>query len=111
MDILRSLGDRVRTLRRAAGLTQEKLAEKASISAYYMGEIERGQASPSLSAINDIAKALGVKVRDLFYFPGEDETQEEIVKEIVEILESGDVSTIEDLILIRDVVKRVAGVR
>ena len=109
MDICRSLGKRIRTLRKSTGLTQEKVAEKASISAYYFGEIERGQASPSLSAIHDIAKALGVKARDLFYFPDEDETQEEIVREIVEMLESGDVSDIEDLILIRNMVKRVAG--
>ena len=37
------LGVRIRTLRKAAGLTQEQLAEIADISVNFMGYVERGQ--------------------------------------------------------------------
>ena len=46
-------------------MTQEKLAEKADLHPVYVGEIERGEQSASVEALLRIAKALGVKLRDL----------------------------------------------
>jgi len=46
-------------------LSQEKLAEKADLSYKYLGEVERGQVNISLDSLTRIAKALGVRVRDL----------------------------------------------
>jgi transcriptional regulator with XRE-family HTH domain len=46
-------------------LTQESLAEKADLSTVFVSRIERGIESPSLDNLVKIAKALGVKVRDL----------------------------------------------
>lgn len=105
-DIQKSLGERIRTFRKIANLTQEKVAEKASISAYYIGQIERGEASPSLSAIQDIANALDVRVRDLFRFPSEEGTSEEIIDEIVALLRTRDWS-IEKLVAIRNLLEIV----
>ena len=107
-DVLKNLGERIRTFRKAANLTRARLAEKAAISVYYVGEIERGEASPSLSTIQDIAKALGVKIRELFYFPSEQETPKEIVEEIVMRLQAEGFSDVEGLMLIREMVKRIA---
>ncbi|MBU0569021.1 helix-turn-helix domain-containing protein, partial [bacterium] len=48
MDKLRKLfGDRLRTLRKARGLSQEALAEKADTHFTYIGVIERGEQSPT----------------------------------------------------------------
>lgn len=107
-DLLHNLGERIRTFRKAAGLTREKLAEAAAISTYYVGAIERGEASPSLSVVQDIAQSLQMSVRDLFDFPSEQGTPQEIVGEIVNQLREGEISNVEDLILLRDVVKRIA---
>jgi transcriptional regulator with XRE-family HTH domain len=62
---LKILGERIRSCRRAAGLSQEKLAEKAELHPVYIGKIERGEQWISLHALLRIAKALGVRLRDL----------------------------------------------
>jgi transcriptional regulator with XRE-family HTH domain len=61
----RLLGEAVRGKRREAGLTQEKLAEKAELSAIFIRRIERGKESPSMDNLFKIARALGVRVKDL----------------------------------------------
>ncbi len=55
----------MRIYRKQAGLTQEKLAEKADLHHNFIGEVERGNMEVSLSSLIKIAKALGVHVRDL----------------------------------------------
>lgn len=54
------LGKRIREARIKVKLTQEQLSEKAGITLYYLGEIERGVKSPSLKIFVSIAEALGV---------------------------------------------------
>jgi transcriptional regulator with XRE-family HTH domain len=46
-------------------MSQEKLAEKADLHHNYIGELERGEKAASIDTLVKIAKALGVKVRDL----------------------------------------------
>lgn len=60
------LGERIRELRKSAGITQEELGEKAELSYKFIGELERGQVNVSLDSIARIAEALGVKIGDLF---------------------------------------------
>ena len=49
-------GKRVRTLRRQQKLTQEELAEQLSISASFMGHLERGSRIPSVETIVRLCK-------------------------------------------------------
>lgn len=46
-------------------MTQEELAEKADLHPVYVGELERGEEAVSVAALVRIAKALGIRVRDL----------------------------------------------
>ena len=46
-------------------MTQEELAERAGLSARYVGAIERGDVSASVTVLGQIAEALGVEPRDL----------------------------------------------
>jgi transcriptional regulator with XRE-family HTH domain len=62
---LKVLGNTIRTFRDQAGLSQEKLAEKAGLHPVYLGKIERGEQWISLHALLRVAEALGVRVRDL----------------------------------------------
>ena len=62
---LKILGATLRQCRKQAGLSQETLAEKAGLHPVYFGKIERGEQWISLHALLRIAKALGVRVRDL----------------------------------------------
>ena len=54
-------GMRLRELRLAQDISQEKLAEKAGLHRNYVGTLERGKQSPSLDAICRLAFALDVK--------------------------------------------------
>lgn len=56
----KSFGSRVKETRKSLKLTQEELAEKADIGVVYLGEIERGLKSPSITVFTKIAKALDV---------------------------------------------------
>jgi transcriptional regulator with XRE-family HTH domain len=62
---LKILGDSIRKHRDQIGMSQEKLAEKADLHPVYIGKVERGEQWISLHALLRIAKALGVRVRDL----------------------------------------------
>ncbi len=46
-------------------MTQEELAERAGLSARYVGAIERGDVSASVTVLGQIAEALGVEPGDL----------------------------------------------
>jgi len=54
------LGDRVRNLRSARGLSQESLADLAGFHRTYLGGVERGERNPGLLNIVAVARALGV---------------------------------------------------
>lgn len=62
------LGKKIQKLRKEAELTQEEFAEKLNISRTHIGHIERGRKSPSIKLMEKIAKALRVKVKDIFPF-------------------------------------------
>ena len=62
------LGKRIKKYRKISGLTQEQLAEKVRLSTKYIQFIEVGTRKPSLKTIYRIAKALDVKVSELFPF-------------------------------------------
>jgi len=62
---LRELGERVRELRVAAGLSTAELARAAGMSRRYATEVEAGRANPSLTKLHDLALALDVGVPQL----------------------------------------------
>ncbi|MBK5914811.1 helix-turn-helix domain-containing protein [Rhodocyclus purpureus] len=55
----------VRQLRKARGWSQEQLAGEADLNRSYVGEIERGIASPSLCTAAKIAQAFGLNLSAL----------------------------------------------
>lgn len=59
------LGETLRRLRKERGLSQEALAEAASVTADYLGFIERGENVPTLTVLLKLARALGVDAGDL----------------------------------------------
>jgi transcriptional regulator with XRE-family HTH domain len=62
---LKILGESIRTYRKRAKMSQEKLAEKADLHPVYIGKIERGEQWISLHALLRISTALGVRARDI----------------------------------------------
>ncbi|KKP55727.1 MAG: DNA-binding protein [Microgenomates group bacterium GW2011_GWD1_33_9] len=64
----KKLGKSVRKYRKRAGLKQNQLAEMINLSDKYIQLIEAGERKPSLKTIYKIAKALNVKVNEIFPF-------------------------------------------
>ncbi len=56
-------------------MTQQELAEKASVSRQTVIAIEAGKYSPSLELAFRIAEAFGVKIGEVFDYKGENETE------------------------------------
>ncbi|MFP1919313.1 helix-turn-helix domain-containing protein [Lonsdalea quercina] len=59
-------GQRVKTLRLQAGLSQEAFADKCGLDRTYISGIERGVRNPTLEVIGVIADGLDIKMKDLF---------------------------------------------
>lgn len=52
------IGGRIKTKRKAAGKTQEQLAEKLSVSVGYVSQLERGVTKISLDTLSEICAIL-----------------------------------------------------
>lgn len=64
------LGKAIRDARMAKNLSQEKLAELASLSKNYIGNVERGEYDVTVSALHRIAKGVGQRGADLLATAG-----------------------------------------
>ena len=85
--IVEEFGSKVRELRKNQDLSQEKLAEKASLHYTYIGAVERGEKNISLQNIEKIAHGLGVDIAKLFTFIGQTK-KNHLFREIVNLLSS-----------------------
>lgn len=67
-DLYRVIGANIKNYREQAKLTQVQLAEQAKISISYLSKIEASgcDKSLSISALNQIANALGVEISEFF---------------------------------------------
>ena len=64
--VKKRFGARLRELRKARKMSQEKVALASDLDRSYLGRIERGEINVSLVNIQRIAGALGVEAGDLF---------------------------------------------
>lgn len=65
MDLKEIMAINIRRLRYDKKLTQEELADRSGLSARYVGSIERGAVSASVSILGKVAAALDVDPCDL----------------------------------------------
>lgn len=56
MDLKRVMAANLRRIRNAKDLTQEELADRAGVSARYLGAIERAQVSASVTILGRLAE-------------------------------------------------------
>jgi transcriptional regulator with XRE-family HTH domain len=61
-----SVGDFIKTQRELANLSLRQLAEMASISNPYLGQIERGIYKPSADVLKNIASALRISAESMY---------------------------------------------
>lgn len=65
-EALERFGARMKSLRAAAGLSQEQVGLECDLSQTYISEVEAGKRNVSLLNIRRIAKVLGVTLSQLF---------------------------------------------
>jgi XRE family transcriptional regulator, regulator of sulfur utilization len=64
--IRKKIGANIRACRETAGLTQEKLAEKADLHPVYISLVENGYKAVSVEALWKISKGLRVPIAAFF---------------------------------------------
>ncbi|MRG86883.1 helix-turn-helix domain-containing protein [Salinibacillus xinjiangensis] len=81
------IGDRIRLLRKKAGLSQEELGHRAGLHPTYIGQLERGEKNATLESIDKVANALRVSLDAIVGFTDTKITaQNETLIEIIQYL-------------------------
>lgn len=68
------LGSKIRSRRRQLGLTLDAVAQTADLSKPFLSQVERDKASPSITSLAKIARALGVSIQYFLTAPLETDT-------------------------------------
>lgn len=97
-------------LRKQRGITQAQLAELVNLSTNFIGYIERGVQSPSISTLEKIAEILRVDIGMLFFnhdrlLPKPDK-KEKIINKIISRIRNME---IDDLKLLLKLIRRFSG--
>jgi transcriptional regulator with XRE-family HTH domain len=79
-------GNRVRSIREAAGLSREVAAERAETGANYLGEVERGEKFPTLEMLERIAAALEVSPSALFEYEAQEIDNQILVSKLQRLI-------------------------
>lgn len=84
-DIGKLVGERVRHYRRQRKMSQEELGYRASLHTSYIGEIERGEKSPTLESLSKLSLALDISLSELFDHlqPVQPSQEAQIIKGII----------------------------
>ena len=77
-----NLANTIRSLRLRSGLSQRQLAARMSVPRTYVSKIENEKATPTLSSLERLARALEVGVPDLL--TGGERNRQEEVRELME---------------------------
>jgi len=85
------IGEEIRKLREAKGLSQEEIEQRAGLLKCYVSRVENGHTVPSLETLERFAAALEVPLYQLFYAGSESPPLPDLTKrQIVEYLASDD---------------------
>jgi transcriptional regulator with XRE-family HTH domain len=68
IEVRKKFGKNLKRIRLKQGLTQEALADKASLHFTYVGQAERGLRNVTLDTLHKLSKALNIKGGDLLPF-------------------------------------------
>ena len=77
-------GTRIRYFRQLRGLSQEQLALEAGINPAFLGHLERGLKSPTITTLDKLVKALNITFEELFAEkpPAPDPAREDAMKRL-----------------------------
>lgn len=93
MNVKELIGKRIQELRKARGLSQEKIAERADISPTYLSRIECGRENPTLDMLIKLSKALEVEMWEMLDF-GHVASHKELKESIQSLIKTSDEPTL-----------------
>lgn len=101
-DYQKIIGERIRTYRKATGMSQNDLAQKVGMHYAYIGQVERGEKNMTIKTLCKISEALGVLPERLISGVGgtaeeENEKAESLSEEIVRIIRTHTDEMLEEL--------------
>lgn len=64
--VYEALGKKVASARKSKNISQEELATRSGIDRSHIGFIEQGRRRPTVGTLYKLAKALDIKLEDLF---------------------------------------------
>jgi transcriptional regulator with XRE-family HTH domain len=71
-NIKKEMGQRIRSIRKKQGMTQENMATRCGLHWTYIGGLERGERNPTLTTMKRIAEGLKVDIHALLGRVGRD---------------------------------------
>jgi transcriptional regulator with XRE-family HTH domain len=87
--VIKIIGTKIRIVRKAKKISQEKLAELSGLHPTYISNIECGKVNPSVYTIYLIAYALKIPCEELFKFPvSHSHIESKIESKIAEVMDS-----------------------
>jgi len=79
-------GQRIKSLRKTRGYTQEQLAEIIDINPKYLSSVERGEENPTLDLFLRLARGLKVDLYEIFQFEHESEQPRRLRKRLESLI-------------------------
>ncbi|MFB9274059.1 helix-turn-helix domain-containing protein [Cohnella cellulosilytica] len=108
-DILKLVGQRIRSLRKERGLSQDQLGEKGGFHYSYIGQVERGEKNVSLLNLAKISEALEVSLSQLFTYIDGEEKRTDSERDLQEILSALRYQKPDQVRMVRNVVREILG--
>jgi len=68
-ELLKSLGERIKSIRNEKGLTLEQVASSVGKDRQSIHRLEKGQVNPSYVYLMEVCEGLGIGIGELFIFP------------------------------------------
>ena len=79
----KTFGNRIRKLRKDAGLTQEQFAERVGLDTQHLCKMENGIHFPKVKNLLSIAEVFQVDISDLFLFEKTNDKKNNLISNIV----------------------------
>ena len=108
-EILKLVGQRIRSLRKERGMSQEQLGEKGGFHYSYIGQVERGEKNVSLLNLAKISAALEVSLSQVFTYLDREEKRTDSENDLQEILATLRYRKPDQVRLVRNVVREILG--
>lgn len=84
-NLVKKVGERIRSIRKDRNLSQEELAERSEIHSNYIGQVERGEKNLTLETLEKIVSGLDISLEQLFRYL-EPMERKDAFAEIIELL-------------------------